>query len=114
MVPCSDCRQTGEIIDKEKQCKKCKGKKVDKEMHKMKVTIDKGTPHEDQQVLHGEADHLPGTEPGDIVVVVMQKKHKVFTRKGADLLIEKKITLLEALTGTSFTIKHLDGRKIKI
>jgi len=44
----------------------------------------------------------------------MQKKHKMFTRKGADLVIEKKITLLEALTGTSFIIKHLDGRKIKI
>jgi len=40
--------------------------------------------------------------------------HKVFERKGADLYIEKKITLLEALTGLTFEIAHLDGKKIKI
>lgn len=28
--------------------------------------------------------------------------------------MEKKITLLEALTGVDFSITHLDGRKIKI
>jgi len=59
MVPCQECRQTGEIIDKEKQCKKCRGKKIEKQMHTIKITIDKGTPHEEQQVFHGEADHLP-------------------------------------------------------
>lgn len=29
-------------------------------------------------------------------------------------MIEKEITLAEALTGVSFTFKHLDGRVIKI
>ena len=114
MVPCSACNQSGEVIDKAKQCKKCKGKKIQKEQHKLKVTIDKGMPHGEKQVLSGEADHLPDMEPGDIVVLVMQKPHKVFERKGADLVHEKKITLLEALTGFSFVLKHLDGRKIKI
>lgn len=28
--------------------------------------------------------------------------------------MEKKITLLESLTGFSFEIKHLDGKKIKV
>jgi DnaJ family protein A protein 2 len=35
-------------------------------------------------------------------------------RKGADLFIEKEITLLEALTGVDLVITHLDGRKIRI
>lgn len=38
----------------------------------------------------------------------------MYTRKGADLYVEKKITLLEALTGTNFTLDHLDGTKITI
>jgi DnaJ family protein A protein 2 len=38
----------------------------------------------------------------------------VFKRKGADLMIEKEIPLIEALTGVDFVIKHLDGRKIRI
>ena len=78
------------------------------------MTIDKGTPHGEKQVLHGEADDLPDMEPGDIVILVMQKPHKLFERKGADLVYEKKITLLEALTGTQFTIKHLSGKNIRI
>jgi len=28
--------------------------------------------------------------------------------------MEKKITLLEALTGTNFEVKHLDGNKMKV
>jgi len=29
-------------------------------------------------------------------------------------LLEKEITLLEALTGVDFVLKHLDGKKIRI
>jgi len=35
-------------------------------------------------------------------------------RKGADLIMEKEIPLIQALTGVEFTVKHLDGRKIRI
>jgi DnaJ-class molecular chaperone len=33
----------------------------------------------------------------------------LFARKGADLFLEKKISLLEALTGFNFELKHLDN-----
>ena len=52
--------------------------------------------------------------PGDIYVRVQIKKHKVFTRKGADLVIIKNIELLEALTGVTINIEHLDGKKYTI
>jgi DnaJ family protein A protein 2 len=41
---------------------------------------------------------------GDVYVRVSIKKHKLFQRKGADLWIKKKITLLEALTGLNFEL----------
>lgn len=41
---------------------------------------------------------------GDIHVRVNINPHKVFTRKGADLFIEKKVKLIEALTGYSFEL----------
>jgi DnaJ family protein A protein 2 len=43
-------------------------------------------------------------------VTVTEKQHAVFTRKGSDLFMNKKITLNEALTGFRFTIQHVDGR----
>ena len=53
-------------------------------------------------------------EAGDVVIVVQEQPHKKFKRKGADLLFEHKITLLEALTGVDFVFTHLDGTKIRI
>lgn len=38
----------------------------------------------------------------------------MFKRKGADLLIEKDITLLEALTGVDFVVDFLDGTKFRV
>ncbi len=51
---------------------------------------------------------------GDLYVRVKTEKHPVFVRKGADLFIEKKITLLEALTGLNFELKLLDNTKVTI
>lgn len=51
---------------------------------------------------------------GDIYVRIIIEPHKTFTRRGADLFYEKKISLLEALTGFSLEIKHLDGSSLKI
>lgn len=51
---------------------------------------------------------------GDLHVRILIKKHEIFERKGADLFINKDITLLEALTGLNFEIEHLDKHIIKV
>lgn len=51
---------------------------------------------------------------GDVHVRIFIEKHKEFIRKGADLFVVKDISLLEALTGTNFEFKHLDGEKFKV
>ena len=56
----------------------------------------------------------PGIIPGDIYVRVNIKKHNLFVRKGADLVIIKNIKLLEALTGVTMEINHLDNKKYTI
>ena len=51
---------------------------------------------------------------GDVVVRFNVEPHKRFERKGADLYVDRKISLFEALTGTAFYIEHLDGKKLLI
>ena len=46
----------------------------------------------------GESDEHPGKLPGDIVFILKEKEHTTFKRRNADLLLQKKITLVEALT----------------
>ena len=113
-APCDECQGQGEMIDKTKRCKTCMGKKVKKENKVLKVTVDKGAPHGTKVTIHGEADQIPEAEAGDVIVQIKQKPDKIFKRKGADLFMEKEITLLEALTGIDFIFEHFDGRKIRI
>jgi len=65
-------------------------------------------------VIHGEGDEVPEAESGDVIVQIKLTPHKYFMRKGADLVMEKEIPLLQALTGVDFVIKHLDGRIIRV
>ena len=112
--PCDECRGTGEQINEKDKCKTCDGKKISKEKKILEVQIDKGAPNGEKYIFHGEADEFPGIEPGDVVIQVHEEKHDLFKRRGADLLIEKDITLLEALTGVDFVITTLDGKKLRI
>lgn len=68
-----------------------------------------------QIMLAGEAGTSdPDLQPGDIVFVVDIKPHESFKRVGHDLVYQKNITLVEALTGCEFSIKHLDDRVLHV
>jgi DnaJ-class molecular chaperone len=51
---------------------------------------------------------------GDLYVRIRVAKHKQFERRGADLFIERRILLVEALTGVAFTLPFLDGTQLNI
>lgn len=51
----------------------------------------------------------PDALAGDLIFVVQEKPHELFTRKGADLFIKRNVSLAEALIGFEFKLKHLDG-----
>ena len=93
-------------------CKTCNGKKVKQDKKTLKVEVERGAPHGEQYKIHGEGNEVPDIEAGDVIVQLKQKPHKDFQRKGADLVIEKEIPLIEALTGVEFKFVHLDGRVI--
>ena len=51
---------------------------------------------------------------GGSVGGLFQFRHPRFQRKGADLVMKREITLLEALTGTKFVVEHLDGHRVVV
>ncbi|KAF7124797.1 hypothetical protein RHSIM_Rhsim12G0128800 [Rhododendron simsii] len=55
-----------------------------------------------------------GMAPGDLVFVVDEKPHAIFKRNGNDLIVNRRISLLEALTGKTLELVTLDGRKITV
>ena len=64
---------------------------------------------------NGEGSASKGSQPGDLVFIIQQSsEHGLFKRQGCDLIMEKKISLLEALTGVDFIFEHLGGEKVRV
>mmetsp|Transcript_4069 Transcript_4069/g.7605 ORF Transcript_4069/g.7605 Transcript_4069/m.7605 type:complete len:421 (+) Transcript_4069:43-1305(+) len=99
---CATCGATGFSMKKEKE------RKV------LEVNIERGMKNDEKIRFRGMSDEVPNAEPGDILFVLQEKEHSVFTRKHNDLLIRKEVTLQEALCGYSFLVTHLDGRKLLV
>ena len=110
--PCHECGQTGEKIKEKDKCKTCNGKKIVKEKKVMECYVHKGMKDGQKITFSGEADQAPGTDPGDIVVVLDEQEHSVFQRNGSSLLMKMTITLSEALCGFYRLIQTLDNRTL--
>lgn len=95
-------------------CAECHGQKVSQATTDLKITVDAGKSEGDKIVCSGEADQTPGTMPGDIIFVIKELPHAVFRRVGADLFMKKRLALREALCGTTFWFRHLDGRSVSV
>ncbi|XP_076927183.1 uncharacterized protein LOC143590646 [Bidens hawaiensis] len=56
----------------------------------------------------------PGVIAADLIFVIDEKPHDIFTRDGNDLVISQDISLLEALTGKTIELTTLDGRSLVV
>ncbi|XP_054811296.1 uncharacterized protein LOC129312645 [Prosopis cineraria] len=61
-----------------------------------------------------KGNEQPNVTPADLVFIIDEKPHSVFTRDGNDLVVTQKISLAEALTGYTVQLTTLDGRNLTI
>ncbi|WCJ30916.1 DNAJ heat shock family protein [Euphorbia peplus] len=61
-----------------------------------------------------KGNEQPNVVPADLVFIIDEKPHPVFTRDGNDLVVTQKISLAEALTGYTVHLTTLDGRNLSI
>ncbi|XP_073917879.1 dnaJ homolog subfamily A member 4 isoform X3 [Castor canadensis] len=111
---CIECKGQGERINPKDRCESCSGAKVIRDKKIIEVHVEKGMKDGQKILFHGEGDQEPELEPGDVVIVLDQKDHSVFQRRGHDLIMKMKIQLSEALCGFKKTIKTLDDRVLVI
>ncbi|KAM7483263.1 hypothetical protein LguiB_007846 [Lonicera macranthoides] len=56
----------------------------------------------------------PGVIAADLIFVIDEKPHSIYTREGNDLVVNQELLLLEALTGKTLDLTTLDGRNLII
>ncbi|KAL7405188.1 hypothetical protein ABVT39_024973 [Epinephelus coioides] len=111
---CHSCQGQGQRISHKDRCKACGGRKILRQKKILEVHIDKGMRDGQKIVFHGEGDQEPGIEPGDIIIVLDQREHPRFTRKGEDLIMSMDLQLVEALCGFKKPVQTLDNRTLLI
>ncbi|CAD5209174.1 unnamed protein product [Bursaphelenchus okinawaensis] len=107
---CSKCRGEGEIISV--PCTTCGGKKRMKVEEIIEVNVNKGSKDGQKIVFYGKGDQEKGKEPGNVVIVLDEQNHPVYTRDGDNLLLSMQLNITESLCGTQRKMKTLDGRQI--
>ncbi len=78
------------------------------------ATIERGAPDGERITFERASEQRPGFIPGDVIMVLKQRPHARFERRGDDLYHKMHISLKQALTGFTTQIKHLDGHMVDI
>lgn len=78
------------------------------------INIYKGVDSNEIITLEGKGHENQNGVRGDITVKVTIKEDETFKRKGLDLVLEKTISLADALCGFEFKFTHLNGKTFTI
>jgi len=61
-----------------------------------------------------EGDRKPDTVPADVIFIIKDKPHPLFKREGQDIVYTARISLKEALCGTTISVKNLEGKTFEV
>ncbi|KAL7539022.1 hypothetical protein ACHAXR_008971 [Thalassiosira sp. AJA248-18] len=64
--------------------------------------------------LSGVVDSIHDAAPADVIFLIRERRHPVYTRRGNDLAMEVTISFGESIVGFQRKIQGLDGREIVI
>jgi DnaJ-class molecular chaperone len=64
--------------------------------------------------FESEGDQAAGGVPADLAFGIEQKAHPRFSREGDDLVFRARVTLLQALTEYTLSVRTLDDRVISV
>lgn len=74
------------------------------------VTIPQGIDENEIIILRDKGHILNDSIKGDVKIIVKINNDSYFKRSGLDLVLEKKITLKDALCGFTFEINYINGK----
>jgi molecular chaperone DnaJ len=111
---CPTCGGEGRII--KDRCTTCSGEGRVQGESTVKVNIPAGVSEGNYLTLRGQGNAgQRGGPAGDLIVVIEEEPHKIFTREGDDVILDLLISFPEAALGTEVAVPTLNGKvKLKV
>ncbi len=111
---CQNCGGEGKVI--KEPCPTCRGDGRVQGEGTIKVTVPAGVNEGNYIPLRGEGNAgQRGGPAGDIIVVIEEEPHEMFTRNGDDVVLDLLISFPQAALGADIEVPTLSGRaKLKI
>lgn len=107
--PCPECHGSGKTI--RKRCRDCDGHGLVRKSVDIAVNIPPGIEDGAQLRIAGEGEASPeGGRRGHLYCQIQVKDHKVFSRRGRDILCECHVSYPQAALGAVLEIPTLDGK----
>lgn len=85
-----------------------------KEEKVLNITVKPGWKSGTKITFQREGDQLPGKIPADIIFIIRDKPHATFKREQSDIRYTAKVTLKQALCGTTVRVPTLSGETISL
>ena len=104
---CPDCNGSGRQV--KNKCSTCSGDgtKLTEEM--VDVEIPAGLANGMQLNMSGYGNHIRGGVPGDLQIVVEELREFYFTRENNNIIVEKTISVIDAIIGSQVKVKTPHG-----
>ncbi|MCH5160855.1 MAG: molecular chaperone DnaJ [Clostridiales bacterium] len=111
MKPCNVCGGSGRII--KEPCPSCAGRGSMRKNSNLRITFPPGVEPNQIMTIPGEGERTrTGAKAGNLILTLTVLPHKMFRRKGLDLLIDVPVTFTQALLGDKVLVPTLKGAKI--
>lgn len=110
--PCHVCNGTGEIVVK--PCKKCDGKGIELSDEEFEVQVPAGAFNGGILIIQGKGHAIKGGIDGDLQILISEKPHDYYERKGSDLKYYLDLSYPEIVLGCEKEIPTIEGGKVKI
>ena len=104
---CQDCRGDGKKI--KNKCSNCKGEGVEIIDEVVEVNIPVGVSDNMQFSMSGYGNYIRDGVPGDLNIVIDELKENYFRREGNNLIINKEISIVDAIIGSTIKVKTPHG-----
>ncbi|MEK9185809.1 MAG: molecular chaperone DnaJ [Patescibacteria group bacterium] len=107
---CEECNGSGKVP--REKCGACSGRGVYKKAEEVRIKVPTGIDDGEMIRLEGSGEAVAHGSPGDLYIKVHVRKHKIFRKQDADLIMNLDVKVTDAILGANYEIETLDGKQM--